>query len=249
MLRNFSKIFLSLLTIFHIFYLGLCDTLQYSINTILPNNSYIELRDYILNTQTIPEQFGNLNGTLSFSLTNPDNSSTFNVYMLQNSADITCYKMAMQNLNLGLCNFSIEPSANIVQGVKSFTVNFTDGNFTFAQSAYGYVILDNTIIGGSGASMTDINLSIVMNIMMENTDIYFENTIKSGIALSVLVVVCVALTICIGYRYRRLQFEYKMYHLMSESKVTSQRESERDLRKKHEIQDFGSEVVISKKFM
>ena len=50
--------------------INLCigDVFQFTLPMILPNNSYIELNDYILNIQHIPEEFGDIDGTIHLNL-------------------------------------------------------------------------------------------------------------------------------------------------------------------------------------
>jgi len=213
----------------------------------IPINSYIEMRDYILNIASIHEYYGNIN---SFVSVNTDGDQ-FDVFLLNDIADMKCYKIMMESQNFEqTCDF-LDNEAKTYLKQTQFQIDSIYSNFSQTSAQYAYFVIDNTPFPPNGAQpQGPLKLQTHYAAYIEPTKKYITLVLTLGILLACLVVFSIAWVLFCLYRYKRVQADYISYKSYSQEKrnnnnrsfVSSVSNSESMLRKT----PFSSQIESSK---
>jgi len=242
--QNITKIFLISFCIFHLTKADWLNTTN-SPSTI-PVNSYIEMRDYILNIASIHEHYGEIR---SFVDINSDEGQ-FDIFMLNDINDMKCYKVMIESQAFDqTCNFLNDPKKVLLKQTK-YQLDSSYSNFTQTKSQYAYFVIDNTPFPTNGAQpQGSLKIQTHYAAYIESTKKYVTLVLTFGILLAGLVVFSIACVLFCLYRYKRVQADYISYKSYSQEKrnnnrsfVSSVSNSESMLRKT----PFSSQIETSK---
>lgn len=171
------------------------------------------MREYILNIQSIYPEYGQITGSVSIaSVTSLGQPQAFDIFLLNNISDMTCYKSMMITQNFAAnCSFLSDPSKTLLNQTL-FSVDYLYSNFSQTGAQFAYFIVDNTPFPPNGAlPQGNLTLQTVYSAYVEPSKNYLKLVLTLGITLGCLIILSIACVLFCLYRYKRVRADYLSY--------------------------------------